>query len=133
MGSAAPARAMTAALVDRLSGLSAGYRLIILLTLALLPLGMLAVLASLQMSRSADLERRAAVRIGSAESARRLASELSVDTSPLRTAANRLEHGEDNSTVCTRATNVLSTSINEPIRFALLTRTGRLVCGSPAI
>jgi two-component sensor histidine kinase len=133
MASAAPARAVTAAVSDRFSRLSAGYRLIILLSLALLPLGLLAMLASLQISRSADLERRATVRIASNESARRLASELSIDATALRSAANLLERGGNEETTCARTLSVLATSFNEPTRFAIVTRTGRLVCGSADI
>jgi two-component sensor histidine kinase len=133
MASAAPARAVTAAVFDRFSRLSAGYRLIVLLSLALLPLGLLAVIASMQISRSADLERRAAIRIASTESARRLASELSVDATALGSAANLLERGGDESTTCARTLSVLATSFNEPARFAIVTRTGRLVCGSEAV
>jgi two-component sensor histidine kinase len=133
MASAAPARAVTATVVDRFSRLSAGYRLIILLSLALLPLGLMAVLASLQISRGADLERRATVRIAATESARRLASELSVDTTALRSAANLLERGADEATTCARTQSVLATSFDQPTAFAILSRGGRLVCGSPAI
>jgi two-component system, sensor histidine kinase PdtaS len=130
MASAAPARAVTAAIVDRFSRLSAGYRLIILLTLALLPLGLLAVLASLQISRTADLERRSGARVAAIESARRLGAELSVDTTALRSAANLLERGGDEETICARTLSVLATSFNEPTRFAIVTRGGRRVCGS---
>lgn len=129
MASAASARAVTAA-AERFSRLSAGYRLIILLSLALLPLGALAVLASVQASRSADLERRASVRVVAAESARRLASEIAVDSTALRSAANLLERGEDPGTICARTQSVLATSFGEPTRFALVSRTGRPVCGS---
>jgi two-component sensor histidine kinase len=130
MASAAPARAVTAAVLDRFSRLSAGSRLIILLSIALLPLGLLAVLASLQISRSADLERRATVRIASNESARRIAAELSIDATALRSAANLLERGGEEASTCARTLSVLATSFNEPTRFAIVTRTGRLVCGS---
>jgi two-component sensor histidine kinase len=133
MASAASARAVTAAVSDRFSRLSAGTRLIILLSLALLPLGLLAVLASLQISRSADLERRATVRIASSEGARRLASELSVDSAALRSAANLLERGGNEASTCSRTLSVLATSFNEPTRFAIVTRTGRVVCGSTAV
>lgn len=133
MASAAPARAVTAAVFDRFSRLSAGFRLIILLSVALLPLGLLAVLASLQISRSSDLERRATVRIASTEGARRLASELSIDAAALDSAANLLERGGNEATTCSRTLSVLATSFNEPTRFAIVTRTGRLVCGSPGV
>lgn len=126
----APARAVTAAVVDRFSRQSAGYRLIVLLTLALLPLGLLAVLASLQTTRSADLERRSTVRIASAEGARRLGSEIAVDTMALRSAANLLERGGNEAEICARTLSVLATSYGEPTRFAILTGGGRRVCGS---
>jgi two-component system, sensor histidine kinase PdtaS len=133
MASAASARAVTSAVVDRFSRLSAGYRLIILLTLALLPLGLLAVVASLQISRSTDIERRATIRVAASESARRLAAELSADVTAIRSAANLLERGGDENAICARTLSVLSTSFNQSIRFAILTRGGRLVCGSPAM
>ena len=130
MASAASARAVTTAAADRFSGLSAGYRLLILLTLALLPLGLLAILATLQISRSADLERRAGVRIAAMEGARRLGSELAVDGTTLQSAANLLERGSDVDSVCARAQSVLATSFSEPTRFALASRGGRRLCGS---
>lgn len=90
-----PGPVMAGSVVDRFSRLSAGYRLIILLSLALLPLGLLAIIASLQISRSADLERQATVRVASAESARRLGSQLAIDSTALRSAVNLLERGGD--------------------------------------
>lgn len=133
MADVASARAVTAAAIDRFAGLSAGYRLIILLSLALLPLGVLAVLASVQAARSADLERQASIRVVAAESARRLASDLAIDSTALGSAANLLERGEDPGSICARTQSVLATSPGEPTRFALVTRTGRPVCGDAAI
>ena len=133
MAIAGSARAMTAAVLDRFSQLSAGYRLSILLTLALLPLGLLAVITSIQTSRSADLERRASVRVVAAESARRLASQLAVDSITLRSAANLLERGEDPASICARTESVLATAMGEPTRFALVSRTGRPVCGDAQV
>lgn len=130
MTSAGSPRAGIEAIFGRFSGLSAGYRLIILLSLALLPLGLLAVIASLQMSRSADFERQATARITAAESARRLGAELSVDASALRTAVNLLERGGNEAAICARTLGVLATSFNAPMQFGIVTRAGRPVCGS---
>lgn len=129
MAGAGLARAATSAALERFSGLSAGSRLIILLSLALLPLGLLAILASLQISRSADLERGAAVRIASLESARRLGAELAVDSNALRSAVNLLDRGADEPSICGRTQSVLATSFGEPTRFAIVSRGGRLICG----
>lgn len=124
---------MTGSVVDRFSRLSAGYRLIILLSLALLPLGLLAITASLQISRSADLERQATVRVASAESARRLGSQLAIDSTALRSAVNLLERGGDEANICARTLSVLGTAPDQPTDFALVSRTGRFVCGSQRI
>ncbi|NNM76856.1 sensor histidine kinase [Sphingomonas sp. ID1715] len=132
MASAVSARGVGAAAVEWFARLSAGLRLLILLTLALLPLGLLAVFASLQISRSADLERRASVRIAAMESARRLGSELAVDGTTLRAAVNLLERGADAESICARAQSVLATSFGEATRYAIVTRGGRPVCGALA-
>lgn len=120
-------------IADRFARLSTGSRLLILLSLALLPIGLVAVFASLQTTRSADLERRAMVRVAATESARRLGSELAIDISTLRNAANLLERGADEATVCARTSSVLATSFGDRSRFALVTQGGRLVCGSPEL
>lgn len=130
MASLASGRTVAGTIVDRFSRLSAGYRLIILLSIALLPLGLLAIVASLQISRSADLERQATVRVASAESARRLGSQLAIDTTTLRSAANLLERGGDEATICARTQSALATSFDQPTDFAIVSRTGRFVCGS---
>ncbi len=130
MFKAASARAAAGAGVTRFARLSASTRLIILLSLALLPLGLLAVIASVQASRSADLERRASVRVVAGESARRMASELAVEMTALRSAANMIERGGEPESVCARTRSVMATSFGEPTRFALVSRTGRPVCGA---
>jgi two-component sensor histidine kinase len=133
MSSVATGRAVTGSVVDRFSRLSASYRLIILLSLALLPLGLLAIIASLQISRSADLERQATVRVASAESARRLGSQLAIDATALRSAVNLLERGGDEANICARTLSVLGTSFDQPTEFAIVSRTGRFVCGSQQV
>lgn len=119
-------------IAERFARLSTGTRLLLLLSLALLPIGLLAIIASLQSTRSADIERRAMVRVSATESARRLGSELAIDLNALRTAANLLERGADESIVCARAASVLATATGSRNRYALVTRGGRLVCGASA-
>lgn len=117
-------------IADRFARLSTGTRLLLLLSLALLPIGLVAIFASLQSTRTADLERRAMVRVAAAESARRLSSELAIDMSALRSAANLLERGADEAAVCDRTASALAVSMGEMTRFAIVSRGGRLVCGS---
>jgi len=115
---------------DRFARLSTGARLLVLLSLALLPIGLIGIFASLQSARTADLERRALVRVAAAESARRLASELAIDVAALRAAVNLLERGAEESAVCGRTASVLATSDERAVDYAIVTRGGRPVCGS---
>ena len=117
-------------IADRFARLSTGSRLLLLLSLALLPIGIVAIFASLQSTRSADVERRAMVRVSATESARRLGSELAIDVSALRSAANLLDRGADEATVCTRVSSVLATAVGTRNRFVIVSRGGRVVCGA---
>lgn len=104
-----------------------------LLSLALLPLGLIILLASLQTYRNADLERRSAVRIAVTESARRLGSEMAVDIGTLRAATESLSSGESPDIVCERVRNILSTATGEPTAFILSDPQGKTVCGTRGI
>lgn len=68
------------------SGLSTGMRMLLILTAALLPLGLIAVFASIESAKANRLSREAEVRLIAAESGRRL-------TSAINTAAMALRSG----------------------------------------
>ena len=70
------------------------------------------------------------MRVASAESARRLGSQLAIDATVLRSAVNLLERGGDEATICARTLSALGTSFDQPTDFAIVSRTGRFVCGS---
>ncbi|QHL89607.1 histidine kinase [Sphingomonas changnyeongensis] len=117
----------------RFARLATGTRLLVLLSLALLPLGCLAVYAAIQNSRSVDLERRALLRIAADSAARRLAAEITVDVTALRAAVNLLDRGADELAVCARTRSVFGTALLESNNFLLVTRGGRPICGSLAL
>lgn len=71
--------------------LSTSQKLILVLTVALMPLGAVALLVSLQSARTADKQRRVEVQIAATESARKLSAELTSDILALGQAANALE------------------------------------------
>ncbi len=75
--------------------LSTSQKLILVLTIALMPLGAVALLVSLQSARTADKQRRADVQIAATESARKLSAELTSDILALSQAANALEKDGD--------------------------------------
>ena len=133
MPSAASPRAVSSGFADRFARLSAGSRLLVFLTLALLPLGLLAVFASLQASRSADAERRATIRIAAAEGARRLSSEMAIDAGALRVAADAFASGGDPAAICGRALSTIRATPGEPTRFAIVAPSGTTLCGEPVI
>ena len=71
--------------------LSTSQKLILVLTLALAPLGAVALIASLQSARTADAQRRADVQVAATEAARKLGAELTSDMVALHTAATTLD------------------------------------------
>jgi two-component sensor histidine kinase len=117
----------------RFARLATGTRLLVLLSLALLPLGCLAIYAAIQNSRSVDLERRALLRIAADGAARRLAAEITVDVTALRAAVNLLESGADELAVCARTRSVFGTALLDSDNFLLVTRGGRPICGALAL
>ena len=81
--------AATAAFIGNL-GLPAAQSLLVL-TIALMPLGAVALLVSLQSARTADKQRRVDVEIAATEAARKLSAELTSDIVALSQAANGLD------------------------------------------
>ena len=71
--------------------LSTSQKLILVLTIALMPLGAVALLVSLQSARTADKQRRVDVEIAATEAARKLNAELASDIVALSQAANGLD------------------------------------------
>ena len=71
--------------------LSTSQKLILVLTIALMPLGAVALLVSLQSARTADKQRRVDTQIAATEAARKLSAELTSDILALSQAANALD------------------------------------------
>lgn len=86
--------------------LSTGIKMFLILTLALLPLGLIALFASLQAGRTADLEKAALLNIAANESARNLVAEFAADRAALRLVADSLSAG-GGTDICNRAMDVL--------------------------
>jgi two-component sensor histidine kinase len=102
----------------------------LILTLALLPLGAVALFASLQAIRAADMEKDALLRIGVTQSARKLATDMLSDQSALRLAVNALADGSGGPGQCYRIGQFLSSRANIPALFYIYDRDGRKICGS---
>ena len=109
--------------------LPTGAKLFLMLSAALLPLALIAILATVQTSRVADDQARARLRIAAYESARAIAIELIGDMTALRVAADDLVSGELGSPDCARVQGIFAPQLAAGARFEITDRTGRLLCG----
>lgn len=102
----------------------------LVLTLALLPLGLIALFASLQAIRTADVEREALLRVAATQSARKLSAEMLSDQAALRLTVNTLASGRADANLCNRADAFLRSRGGDHVRFVIYARNGRRVCSS---
>ncbi|KQU62167.1 histidine kinase [Sphingomonas sp. Leaf339] len=117
---------------ERRSGLDripTGAKLFLILSAALLPLALIAVVATLQTTRLADSEARARLRIAATESARSIAIELIGDMTALRVAVDALGADPADAPSCARTKGVFAQQASAGARFAITDRRGRLLCG----
>lgn len=107
-----------------------GAKLLVIVSIALLPLAIIAVFATLRITQIADAEARASLRVASAESSRAIAIELIGDMTALRVAVDALESDPLDTPSCARVQGVFSQQSFNGARFAVFDRRGRLLCGS---
>lgn len=108
---------------------STGVKMFFILTLALMPLGIIALVASLQAIRTSDLERESLLRVTVLQSARKLGAELAADQTALRITANSFANDVADPRSCSRVSSFLSARANRAAHFDFYDRTGRRLCG----
>ncbi len=101
-----------------------------ILSAALLPLALIALFATLQTSRVADVDLRARLRVAATEASRALAIELVGDMTALRVAMTALSSDPANAPSCARVEGVFAQQTSVGARFAIYSADGRLVCGT---
>jgi two-component sensor histidine kinase len=116
--------------------LTTGAKLFLILSAALLPLALIAIVATLKTTRVVDAETRARLRVSATESARAITIELIGDMTALRVAVNALGTDPADAPSCARAQGVFAQQAangTSPIgtRFVITDRRGRVVCGDP--
>lgn len=111
--------------------LSTGIKVLVILNLALLPLGTIALLASMEASRSADSERRADLRIALTESTRKLNVQLAADIAAMRVAANAITLGGYPDETCARLQAILAARSETATPFALFGVPSQPICTTP--
>jgi len=107
-----------------------GAKVFLILSAALLPLAIIAFFASLRTTQIADDGARAALRVASAESARKIAIELIGDMTALRVALNALDADNADAPSCARAQGVFAPQAASGARFAISDAAGRPICGA---
>ena len=115
----------------RLTRVPTGAKLFLILSAALLPLALIAVFATLQMTRITDEDVRSRLRVTANESAHALAIELAGDMTALRVAVQALGSDPADAPSCARAQGVFAQQANSGTRFAIFDPRGTLICGDP--
>lgn len=102
----------------------------LILSAALLPLALIALFATLQTSRTADIDLRARLRVAAIEASRGIGIELVGDMTALRVAMTSLTSDPANAPSCARVEGVFSQPASSGARFGIYAADGRLVCGT---
>ena len=114
---------------DYLARWPTGAKLFLILSLALLPLALIAAFATLRVTQIADTELRSHLRVAAAESSRSISIELVGDMTALRVATDALTLDSRDAPSCARAQGVFAQQAVAGAAFAIFDRAGRLVCG----
>jgi len=109
---------------------STGVKMFLILTLALLPLGLIALVASLQAIRTADLEKEALLRVAVTQSARKLTADLQSDRTALELTVNAIANGAADKGMCRRLAFFLTSHDAEGGHFYIYDRAGQILCQS---
>jgi two-component sensor histidine kinase len=117
-------------LARRFADLSTGLKMLAIISIALIPLGLIALLASLQSNRTADLQRRADLRVAVTEVSRKLGGELGADISALTVAADMVAAGGANDEACSRLQTILRSRTAKPSGFAVIGTDSSITCAT---
>jgi two-component sensor histidine kinase len=112
----------------RFADLPTGIKMLCIISVALIPLGLIALLASLQSNRTSDLQRRADLRVAVTEVSRKLGGELGADISALAVAADTVAVGGINSEACSRLEITLHSRAARPSGMAVIGPDNSVVC-----
>ena len=107
-----------------------GAKLFLILSVALLPLALIAMFATLRTLQLANTELRSHLRLAAIESSRALAIELVGDMTALRVAVDALHTDSGDSPSCARAQGVFAQQSLMGTNFVIFDRAGRVLCGT---
>ncbi len=107
-----------------------GAKIFLILSAALMPLAIIAFLASMRTTQTADDIAAAQLRVAINESGRKLANEMIGDMTALRAALSALDADPGDAPSCARAQGVFAQQAASGTRFVILDRRGLPLCGS---
>lgn len=110
--------------------LSTGIKMLIILSTALLPLGLIALFASMDSARSSRLYREAQAQTLATDSARQIDARISETAATLHRA---VEQGSTSAIACRQALDRMPAAQRQSLRFALFAPSGGRVCGDPGL
>ncbi len=99
--------------------LSTSTKIIAILSVALMPLGIVALLASLQSTRTADAEHRSQMTIAATEATRKLSTELASDIFVLKQAVREIDAAPGSHEPCNRIQALLDTRRSRGLAISL--------------
>lgn len=108
-----------------------GAKLFLILSIALLPLALIAIFATLRVTQIADTELRSHLRVAASESSRAISIELVGDMTALRVAVDALNADRGDAPSCARAQGVFAQQSTAGTSFVILDRRGQPICGEP--
>jgi len=114
---------------DYLARWPTGAKLFLILSLALLPLALIAVFATLRVTQIADTELRSHLRVAAAESSRSISIELVGDMTALRVAVDALTLDPRDAPSCARVQGVFAQQAVAGAEFGIFDGGGHLICG----
>ncbi len=120
-------------MIDTLGGrLSTGIKMLLIISAALLPLGLIAIFASIESAKANRLTREAEVRLIAAEGGRRLGSAIDTASSAIR-AAFPATDVEMSTTACNQMLATIAAAKPYHIDLGLFDRRGRRLCATSGL
>ncbi len=111
--------------------LSTSIKIFSIITLALLPLGLIALFASLDTLHSANAARSAALRIALINSTRKLHNELTADLTAMSRAAEIIATDVSTEDLCPRLNATIASATRRASQYAIFGQADRPLCATP--
>lgn len=120
-------------MIDLLGGrLSTGMKMLLILSAALLPLGLIAIFASVESAKANRLTREAEVRLIAADGSRRLSSAIDTAASALKAGFTGADL-ETNNAMCGQILATIAAAKPYRVNLGLFDRRGRRLCATPGL